>query len=342
MSFTDLIERASTAGSRLARSTVLSQAADRIRSTFRDSVAQGGAYYRHATTSKEAHRFAEAVKRAVARTIERARQEAEQPAAQALARRVTSIAPLASSEFSRVLEKRRAALRDLGRDAMVDAMLNANPRFADGRTMVDVGAGSGQPLKRLAPRFRDAYAFEPNPIARRRLEATLLLDGGPHRETIAISPVALSDREGPTYIGVDVDAPESAALIGHQSRQRHFLVRTMRFDDWADTKEIDVSRIGFISIDAPDHQRFVIAGMARFLTAHRPLLALHVCDLLDIERMVATLRPFGFAHYYAKRCARHPLADIAATRPRIGFFDPAEGHRPEVFFATKDAVDLRS
>jgi FkbM family methyltransferase len=152
--------------------------------------------------------------------------------------------------------------------------------LAPGQVFVDIGANSGYFTilagSRVGRRGR-VFAFEPNPVVKRRLQRHV--DVNHLSDRVEVSSLAITDRDADDvslFISCRVDnsglsslVPSDAALnSGELNRDVKVPVRTSRFDSWM--RGASVTRIDLIKIDVEGAELSALHGMRRTLERLRP------------------------------------------------------------------------
>ncbi len=136
--------------------------------------------------------------------------------------------------------------------------------LADFGTVVDIGANVGEFSMALLPRAKRVFAFEPDPIARRCLEANV----GHHNNALVLS-VALGSKASHATFYISSKSADSS-LIRPATHQRSITVPISRLDDVATCHYI--GEIGLLKVEAEGAEPEVLQGAeavlqtARFVT----------------------------------------------------------------------------
>jgi FkbM family methyltransferase len=158
-------------------------------------------------------------------------------------------------------------------------------RFLEpGGDMVDVGAHVGMYAISAARHGRGrVLAFEPNPAARRQLEANVALNG----VRVEISDAAVAGEAGEALLHVpETDDPSFSSLgAGRFAEGEPVRVPTTTLD--AEVEERGLTP-AFVKVDVEGAELGVLAGAERTL-ARRPVLLVEVSDATagEVERLLA-------------------------------------------------------
>jgi FkbM family methyltransferase len=139
-----------------------------------------------------------------------------------------------------------------------------------GGMAIDVGAHIGSYTLRMARRFRNVIAFEPNPFNRHILRLNLQLN---KVRNVQVEEVALSDSRGvsPLFLQQTTGATGSLNPL-HYGFKYDAMVRVQvkKLDDFGFT-ELDV-----LKIDAEGHEFRILKGAYQTIDRARPILAVEV------------------------------------------------------------------
>ncbi len=136
----------------------------------------------------------------------------------------------------------------------------------DFRTIIDIGANTGQFARDIRARFPTAriYCFEPVPQAFAMLEAWAAADG--RAEAVQL---ALGDEPGRVEMFVHTNATTSSSLLPTTSRSHELYPTTVkqttvsvavqRLDDWARLSGADLAR-ALVKIDVQGYEANVLRG----------------------------------------------------------------------------------
>ena len=171
-------------------------------------------------------------------------------------------------------------------EATISAMRTALEQHADiatldGLSVLEVGANIGTETVSLLVRHgvERIVAIEPNMENVRILRANLALNGLEDR--VEIHQIALSDFDGTVELEnssdnwgdhrVRVDEPSGPDLFGENERTTTE-VSARRIDSLADAKEIDLSGIDLVWMDAQGHEAHILAGAEQLAAAGTPIV----------------------------------------------------------------------
>lgn len=214
------------------------------------------------------------------------------------------------------------------------------------RTFVDVGANIGTSTIPALNVFgaRDAIAFEPAPMNFNLLRCNIAVNNLDNR--VQVFQVALSDHNGdatlevPVHDWADSRIRATTALeddsFYRESHRPTITVPTMRFDDIAAERDLDIDRLGVFWVDAQGHEGHILAGADSVMDSQVPVI---------IEYWPYGLRRangLGLLHdQVADRCRR--VIDIRAsvTEGRVVDVHPDALSRLESrYFGRRDYTDL--
>jgi FkbM family methyltransferase len=183
-------------------------------------------------------------------------------------------------------------------------------RFLEaGGDMIDVGAHIGMYTVAAAVQLRGrgrVLAFEPNPEARRQLEANLALNAC---DNVAVLPVAVAAEPGEALLHVPATRDPSFSSLGggRFAESEPVRVPTATLDDEVVSRGLTPA---FVKIDVEGAELDVIAGAEQTL-AQQPVLLIEVGD--DSARPVEErLRSLGYTAYEVRRTGLRPGLDTAA------------------------------
>lgn len=142
-----------------------------------------------------------------------------------------------------------------------------------GNIAIDVGAGVGSYSLRLAKRFKQVYAFEPNPDIRRFLRMNV------NKNTVLnvrVMPDAVSDKSGKAEMRLSPGTPSGATIASkHYSWvkfESSIIVPTLALDDYFLGKD----KVDLIKIDAEGHELAVLKGAEQIIREYHPLMSVEV------------------------------------------------------------------
>lgn len=168
-----------------------------------------------------------------------------------------------------------------------------------GDVFVDIGANIGffsVFAARLVGKNGRVFAFEPHPGAAEELRTLAARNGV--AETVALVPLALSNRDGDAALHLDQEFtsystldPSGSPMHASASFNRSIVIRTTTFDRWlADHPDV-ARRIRCIKIDVEGAEAMVLAGMTHAL---QQLDAPIVCETSIGSAADAALIAAGF------------------------------------------------
>jgi FkbM family methyltransferase len=182
--------------------------------------------------------------------------------------------------------------------------------FAQGAAgaVLDVGANTGLfslLAAAAAPPGTEVHAFEPLAHIRDALLANIAENPG-LAPRIQVHGVALSSSAGTATFYETVNdrgllttsstlEASHARMIGGECRRCE--VSTVRLDDWAEAN-LGKQRVKLMKVDVESHEPAVLAGGARTIAAHRPMVVLEVLSGTDhgaLDRLRDELRYVDFA-----------------------------------------------
>jgi FkbM family methyltransferase len=142
-----------------------------------------------------------------------------------------------------------------------------------GRSSIDVGANIGVYTYFMRKHSRHVYSFEPNPDLAKRLRARF--------PDVTVRHAAASDTKGELRLRVPVvngrpqhELASVAQSFSDSERVHEHLVSAVTID------EEDIPDVGFIKVDAEQHELQVLRGAVSTITKHRPKIMTEVTPLL--------------------------------------------------------------
>ena len=139
-----------------------------------------------------------------------------------------------------------------------------------GNTAVDVGAHIGSYTLRMAKRFHQVIAFEPNPFNRYILSLNLQLN---KTTNVQVEQAALSDREeiSPLFLHRAADGTGSLNPFHYGFKyDKTVQVKVKRLDDF------EFAKVDFLKIDAEGNELPILKGATRIIESSKPILAIEV------------------------------------------------------------------
>jgi FkbM family methyltransferase len=139
-----------------------------------------------------------------------------------------------------------------------------------GELAIDVGAHIGSYTLRMAKRFRQVIAFEPNPFNRHILGLNVQLNKATN---VQVEDAALSDRDEISSFFLHRAADGTGSLNPHHygfKYDRTIRVKSKRLDSF------DFSRIDLLKIDAEGNELPILKGAANTIARTKPTLAIEV------------------------------------------------------------------
>lgn len=143
-----------------------------------------------------------------------------------------------------------------------------------GDIAVDIGAHVGAYAMRLAWNFRQVYAFEPNPLTYRILSKNIKEN---QITNIVAKELAVSNSSGRKTMRIP-----TKVIVGTTLEETHY--DWLHFDAavgaWAvsldDYFKDTPGNIGFVKIDAENHELAVLKGMVGIIKKHHPIMSVEV------------------------------------------------------------------
>jgi FkbM family methyltransferase len=177
---------------------------------------------------------------------------------------------------------------------------------------VDVGANVGVfALVVAGVTGRASLAFEPLPAAAEVLEATVRR----HRLDVAVSRVALADRDGITEFFVSATTDSSSGLDEKfRPVSARFPVTLARLDDVLGTRAPSL-----IKIDTETTEPAVLAGSVATIERHRPPFLVEVLYRRTEDAIQAFFTERGYAAYHVTSADRWEAADRVTGDPKYAF-----------------------
>lgn len=162
-----------------------------------------------------------------------------------------------------------------------------------GTDSIDVGANRGLYTFPMSARSRHVWAYEPNPWV-----SALLARGAP--KNVTVRNVAVSDTPGEVALRVPVR--KDGSLAHNQGSIERYaesgtveaVVPAVRLDDEG------LENVGFIKIDAEDHEIPVVRGARALIMRDRPNMLIEVLGFADNARwqpLYDELKSLGYEAY---------------------------------------------
>ena len=226
----------------------------------------------------------------------------------------------------------------------IDHWFNGEPELrlvarlcAADKTAIDIGANIGTYTCLMRKYARDVVAYEPNQKLAERL-SRLYPD-------VKVRNAAVSDRNGRVVLAMPVagDNPrhELASISQHfdaSVNAVHFEVDAVRLDD----ESLDA--IGFLKIDAEQHEREVLMGALETIRRWRPIIMTETTPLLYKDGLLAQFRFLTDLNYTGWFTFMNGLLSFAQFDPAKHAnptrFGTPEFMNPNVFFFPAD-IDAR-
>ncbi len=162
----------------------------------------------------------------------------------------------------------------------------------------DIGAHFGLYSVGLARRVGETgevAAFEPNPRSYARLARHARMN---RLGWLKLFPLAASDLDGMAELLTYGDLGTTTTHLPYEgesvSGAGAISIRTCRLDTLLDRGTLRPPR--FVKIDAEGHGHRVLAGMARTIENHRPIILVGVHSPTETVGVLAALRPLGYSH----------------------------------------------
>jgi len=146
-----------------------------------------------------------------------------------------------------------------------------------GGDMVDVGAHIGMfslTAARAAAVGSRVLALEPNPLARKQLDANVLLNGC---DNVVVLEMAASDKSGHGSLSVPATQDPSWSSLETRTFEpgEALPVQTTTIDAEVEARRL---RPSFLKIDVEGHELHVLAGAERTIESQRPLVLCEVSE----------------------------------------------------------------
>ncbi len=166
-------------------------------------------------------------------------------------------------------------------------------------------------LARRAGAKGEVAAFEPNPISYARLERHRRMNG---LSTLKTFSAALSDRNGAADLLTYGDLRSTTTHLAYEhetlgATTQPIRVQTLVLDDLVASGQLRPPQL--IKVDVEGHAHRALAGAARTLVEHRPVLIVAFHSTEEVNGVLALLTPLGYSH------AMIPT-ESGSTDPMIG------------------------
>lgn len=177
-------------------------------------------------------------------------------------------------------------------------------------TCLDVGANIGNHSVFFSQRFRQVYAFEPNPFFCHAFRATIGLNG---IDNIELIEKGLGDEPG---------IVSYAMGASHSLGESHFLSQTapsrlpgervmkLAIDVGDDVLEgMGIDNVALMKLDVEGYERPALRGLARTIRRDQPIILFETHpedDRAEADSLIDHLKSLGYAHFYT------------CERPRLG------------------------
>ena len=172
---------------------------------------------------------------------------------------------------------------------------------------LDIGANIGTYTYFMRRYSRAVYAYEPNPDLAQRLQR--LFPG------VTVRNAAASDAPGELTLRIPVEGGRVQHELASVSQDfessqevAEFTVKAAPIDDEG------LSNVGFIKIDAEQHELPVLAGCLKTIRACRPAILTEVTPLLydrPLPDMFGFLTDLGYEGWFKFDRAYHPFTDFS-------------------------------
>lgn len=143
-----------------------------------------------------------------------------------------------------------------------------------GDVAVDIGSHVGAYALRLARSFRQVYAFEPNPITYqvllKNIKANSIANVKAEQAAVSENPGTSTMRVPDKFLAGTTIAPDHYDWLKFT---RAVQVRTESLDNYFLKHH---GRVGFVKIDAENHELAVLKGMRWLIREHRPVMSVEV------------------------------------------------------------------
>jgi FkbM family methyltransferase len=180
-----------------------------------------------------------------------------------------------------------------------------NQYAGSGTTYIDIGANIGFTVllaaKSVGKNGR-VVAFEPNPIARARLESNLSRN---RLDFVKVEPFAISNCNQTTSLFQENDHTGKSSLIMPENKIKYcHEIMTRKGDDILD--ELDVRNCSFIKIDVEGHEYSVLQGIKEFLKREKPIVIAELSPNwigltgITIGQIFELMRTIGYTPFIIK------------------------------------------
>lgn len=180
---------------------------------------------------------------------------------------------------------------------------------------LDVGANIGNHSLWLARRFAQVYAFEPNPVCIRLLEANLLMN---QVNNVHLFPRGLSDAAVEMTFHADLDRNLGRSGVNPAlaaTATRSFPVRLERGDDLLSGRVPETLPILLVKLDIEGHELPALTGLEETLRQHQPLVLFEshrAGGPSGSDAIVDLLGQWGYAHFYVLEATASPYRNRLA------------------------------
>ncbi len=177
------------------------------------------------------------------------------------------------------------------------------------KNFIDVGANKGWWSYVLSAKFREVYAFEPNPQAYRFLSRW-------RRGNVSTYPVALSDYDGRSRLRIPRKGHGFSRQSAFLSHSRSSLEELEGIEVDIDCRRLDsygFSTIGLIKIDVEGHEAAVLAGAQEILARDQPILIIEISRTHTKQPIRKTIEPLLDWGYISHMLRDNHLMDLNIT-----------------------------
>ena len=169
------------------------------------------------------------------------------------------------------------------------------------RTALDIVANIGNHTIFFADKFKDVYAFEPNPATFEVLQINCKY-ASEHKNIVPLN-FGLSDTEGnlPFYINHSNIGGASIINANNESIKDSIQVNVRRLDDLTELRDADIA---LIKIDVEGHEINVLKGAKSIISKNMPaiLFEQQASEIIDGKSMVIKfLQAQGYEFFIIKK-----------------------------------------
>ena len=192
--------------------------------------------------------------------------------------------------------------------AVFDGLLKDSAEEFRNTIALDIGANIGNHSCFFAGRFKEVWAFEPNPTALALLNANLLINNS---RNVRVFPFGLSDAPAELPFAQNEAGNLGASRFVAEQDDRATTKLVVKTGDTVIEDQIEDRVISLVKVDVEGHELAALKGLERTLAKHRPIILFEALGEAEGSAVITFLQSVGYSDFFAvekkRSSAKNPL-----------------------------------